>query len=405
MNIQIQKWVDRWLGIPCCAALSAWHGTWNFFQYTPSVKPPPRRILVILLSELGSLILSEPMLCRLQKRYPDATLYMLLFARNRQVLDLLSFVQPEHILAVRDDSALHLLIDLWHSIRRMRTIGIDTVVDCELFARCSAIISGCSGALRRIGFHRHAQEGLYRGSFHTSPVPYNPYRHLSLQLISLADAIESGETPRAKSDLVTGPFAPPTFVPGLGEVKREMDQLYGDYPQIVGKKMVLLYPSGGLLPIRAWPLEYFVTVAQALLQDGCAIGVIGLPDDRTLAEALRSACGNNDSCINLAGYTRSIRHLLCIFERSDLLITNDGGPGQVAAMTHIPTIVFFGPETPLLYGSWSPFAHVFYTPLPCSPCLTAYNHRTSPCDGDNQCLKRIAPESVLAKAREFLIIR
>ncbi|MCX7415864.1 MAG: glycosyltransferase family 9 protein, partial [Planctomycetia bacterium] len=193
----------------------------------PSVKPPPRRILVILLSELGSLVLSEPMLCRLQKRYPDATLYMLLFARNRQVLDLLSFVQPEHILAVRDDSALHLLIDLWHSIRRMRTIGIDTVIDCELFARCSAIISGCSGALRRIGFHRHAQEGLYRGSFHTSPVPYNPYRHLSLQLISLADAIESGETPRAKSDLVTGPFAPPTFVPGLGEVKREMDQLYG----------------------------------------------------------------------------------------------------------------------------------------------------------------------------------
>ena len=37
--------------------------------------------------------------------------------------------------------------------------------------------------------------------------------------------------------------------------------------------------------------------------------------------------------------------------------------------------------------------------LPCSPCLTAYNHRRTPCDGDNQCLKRIAPGEVLARAR------
>jgi hypothetical protein len=46
--------------------------------------------------------------------------------------------------------------------------------------------------------------------------------------------------------------------------------------------------------------------------------------------------------------------------------------------------------------------HCFHLSLPCSPCLTAYNHRTSPCDGDNQCLKGIMPEQVLAKAREIL---
>ena len=85
-----------------------------------------------------------------------------------------------------------------------------------------------------------------------------------------------------------------------------------------------------------------------------------------------------------------------------LLITNDGGPGQFAAMTPIQTIVFFGPETPALYRSWSPHAHAFFTALPCAPCLTAYNHRSSPCDGDNQCLKRILPGEVLAKARDML---
>jgi hypothetical protein len=30
--------------------------------------------------------------------------------------------------------------------------------------------------------------------------------------------------------------------------------------------------------------------------------------------------------------------------------------------------------------------------------LTAYNHRATPCDGDNQCLKQIQPEHVLSLA-------
>jgi ADP-heptose:LPS heptosyltransferase len=110
----------------------------------------------------------------------------------------------------------------------------------------------------------------------------------------------------------------------------------------------------------------------------------------------------NPACIDLTGYTATIRHLLALFHRASLLITNDGGPGQFAVLTPVPTIIFFGPETPLLYGPLSKNAFCFHLGLPCSPCLTAYNHRNSPCDGDNQCLKRITPEQVLAQARAML---
>jgi len=91
-----------------------------------------------------------------------------------------------------------------------------------------------------------------------------------------------------------------------------------------------------------------------------------------------------------------------LFYRASLLITNDGGPVHFSALTPIPSIVFFGPETPVLYGSLAKNAHCFFLSLPCSPCLTAYNHRTSPCDGDNRCLKRIDPEQVVARARLML---
>jgi hypothetical protein len=77
-------------------------------------------------------------------------------------------------------------------------------------------------------------------------------------------------------------------------------------------------------------------------------------------------------------------------------------PGQFAVLTPVPAIILFVPETPVLYG---PLAENVFCPhqaLPCSPGLTAYTHRISPCDGDNQCLKQITPEQVLAKARAIL---
>ncbi|MFZ4721692.1 MAG: glycosyltransferase family 9 protein [Phycisphaerales bacterium] len=401
MDVRFQKMVDRWAGIPLCAALSVGHAVRRIVRGDMPA-PPPRRILVILLSEMGSLVLAEPMFRRLRDRHPAAEIHMMLFKRNRQLLDLLGVVQPEHVITIRDDSLGNLIQDLWQAIRRMWAVRFDAVVDCELFSRISAILSALSGARTMVGFHRHTQEGLYRGSFMTSPVPYNPYRHLSHQLVTLADAIDSPTHPRGKDGSPRDAYVPPVFEPEPGEIDREVGALHRDHPVASGRSIVMLYPSGGLLPIRAWPIEHYAQVAKALLADGHVVAVIGMPDDRALADRLRAMCGNDPNLLNLAGYTRSVRHLMTLFHRASLLITNDGGPGQFAAMTPLHTIVFFGPETPALYRSWSPNAHAFFTQLPCAPCLTAYNHRSSPCDGDNQCLKRIQPAEVIAKAREML---
>jgi len=106
----------------------------------------------------------------------------------------------------------------------------------------------------------------------------------------------------------------------------------------------------------------------------------------------------SDQCVDLTGYTRSIRELLMLFHACHLLVTNDGGPGHFASLTPIRTLVFFGPETGRLYGPLGPRATVFESGAACAPCLSAYNHRNTFCDGDNQCLKRIAPGPVLAQA-------
>lgn len=404
MDIHLQRLVDRWCGVPLCGALSAWHAG----QRALGVVPPPderpllRRVLVILLSEMGSLVLAEPMFRRLRERHPGVEIHAMVFRKNRSVLDLLRVVDPAHVITLRDGSPAQLAGDLLRAVGIMRSQRFDAVVDCELFARISAILSGLSGARHRAGFHRATQEGLYRGSFMTAPVPYNPYRHLSHQLIALVESIGTPTTPPNKNAPITERFDPPVFQPEAGEVEREVAQLHRDHPACEGRSLVLMYPSGGLLPIRAWPLEHYAAIARALLADGHAVGIIGMPEDRLLADDLRRACDFLPGIVNLAGETRSVRHLMCLFHRAKLLITNDGGPVQFAAMTPIHALVMYGPETPLLYSSWSPRMRAFWQPIACSPCVTAYNHRNSPCDGDNQCLKRIAPDAVLAAAREAL---
>jgi ADP-heptose:LPS heptosyltransferase len=182
-------------------------------------------------------------------------------------------------------------------------------------------------------------------------------------------------------------------------------RLAQDFPALAGKPLVLVYPGGGILPIRAWPLASYTALCEGLVADGCAVAVIGLKDDQALARQLVAnvqAAISDSPVIDLTGYTRSISELLALFHVARLLVTNDGGPGQFAALTPIWTLMLFGPETPSLYAPLTPHCYSFYSAWPCSPCLTAYNHRSSYCDGDNQCLKVIAPATVLAKARECL---
>jgi ADP-heptose:LPS heptosyltransferase len=409
MNINLQRWIDRWAGIPLCAAVSGIDAVMRRFRNDDQADKAPRAIVVILLSEMGSLVLAHDMFARLKQRYPDAPLHALLFGKNREILDLMKVVDPANVHTVNDKTLGGLLSSLWKAIGELRRANVDVAIDCELFSRISSLLSYASGARIRVGFHRHTQEGLYRGSHINRPVPYNPYHHISAQFLTLARAIDSTAVPKSKlpGNLpAAGAGKPPphvqldtALVPGI------QARLAQDFPAIAGKPLVLVYPGGGILPIRAWPQASYTALCEGLVADGCAVAVIGLKDDQALAQQLVANVHTafpGSPVIDLTGYTRSISELLALFHIARLLVTNDGGPGQFAALTPIWTLMLFGPETPGLYAPLTPQCYSFYSQWPCSPCLTAYNHRSSYCDGDNQCLKVIAPEAVLAKARECL---
>ena len=404
MKLQTQRFIDRWVGQLLCGVVSAWVRFTGLFGAPARMGIVPKNILVILLSEMGSIVLAGPMFAQLRRQYPGVAIHILQLKKNQEVSKLLSLTDVAHMHTLDDSSGGSLIRDILAVSLAMRRLGLDAVIDCELFSRVSALLSFSTGAPVRVGFTPHTQEGLYRGSFINHSIPYNPYQHISKQFLSLVDALQSpGGMPRNRAGAIREIPAEPELAVHFSttELAVYRSKVETDHPIIQTRQLVLVYAGGGILPVRAWPAAHYVRVVQGLCAAGHAVGLIGLKDDAALASELKAQVGH-DACIDLTGYTKSIRELLMLMHASALLITNDGGPSHFATVTPIQTMVFFGPETGKLYGPLGKRTTILESGIACSPCLTAYNHRLTFCDGDNQCLKRIAPDPVLQQALAFL---
>ncbi|MBY0429863.1 MAG: glycosyltransferase family 9 protein, partial [Rhodospirillales bacterium] len=147
MNVDLMRRIDYWAGMPLCALVS---GAFKLLPRRPAAEP--RRVLLIELSEMGSVILAEPAMRKLRRVF-DAELHFAIFARNRSSLALLKPVIDDNIFVIREDSLAHLAVDTLRFLVWMRKKRIDTVIDLELFSRFTALLTGLSGAANRIGFH------------------------------------------------------------------------------------------------------------------------------------------------------------------------------------------------------------------------------------------------------------
>jgi len=209
-----------------------------------------------------------------------------------------------------------------------------------------------------------------------------PYRHLTQQLVALADAIESRTVPAAQGCERAEPgTATAARVPGL-ELEDVVARLHADFRDR-GEEPRPRVPGGGILRFARGDRTFSEPVRQSP-RDGHAVGIMAYERHATRPGPrgpLRSP-----HCIDLTGYTKTVRHLLALFHRASLLVTNDGGPGQFAAITSVPTIVLFGPETPVLYGTLSTNSHASISACPARRADGLHHHVAV--RGDNQCLKR-----------------
>ena len=254
-----------------------------------------------------------------------------------------------------------------------------------------------SGARQRVGFHPFGGAGPYRGDLMTHRLIYNPHLHTSEMFLTLVEAVRSDP-----AELPTFDYLPPAALP-------EAPQFAPDATELAGVRDLLRRETGGqpplilinpnssdLLPLRRWPADRYVELVSRLLAkypEAC-VAFTGAPDEAAAAEGLARQAGSK-RCISLAGKT-TMRQLITLYTLAEVLVTNDSGPAHFATLTPIHVVTLFGPETPKLFAARTPRNFVLWAGVVCSPCVSAYNNRKSPCR-NNVCMQAITVDQVFAE--------
>lgn len=99
-------------------------------------------------------------------------------------------------------------------------------------------------------------------------------------------------------------------------------------------------------PAKRWPAERFAEIADDLAdRHNLRVLVNSGPGEEDVAHAVRDACRTADPVL-LAEHGQTLASLKAILARARLLVTNDTGPRHLAAVFGTPTIALFGPTDP-----------------------------------------------------------
>lgn len=398
MQVDTMRAIDFWAGVPLTFLATRLVRLADWLR--PRRHRPLRRVLFIELSEMGSTILADPAMRKLQ-REAGVELFFLIFKKNRPSLELLRTIPEENIHTLREDSMTALSCDTLAFLAWVRQRRIDTVVDLELFSRFTALLTGLSGAARRVGFDAWTNEGLYRGGMLTHRVAYNPHLHIAKNFVALVNALLAAkpETPYSKQVIGDDELTLPRVTvaeAARAAMRARLRERFPAYDPAWHHVVLFNANASDMLPLRRWPLDRYIALARRVLATHPRVLLVltGAPGERAglelIPQALAGAPGG-ERCVNFAGLT-SFADLPVLYSLAACMLSNDSGPAHFAAVTAMPTYVFFGPETPRLYGSLGQTTPI-YAGLACSPCVSAANHRKTPCD-DNVCLQVITPEQV-----------
>jgi ADP-heptose:LPS heptosyltransferase len=392
-GILILQRTDRWVGTPICAILTLLR---RIFE--SAGRPGPRqvqRILFVKFAEQGSTVLAYSAIRRAINMVGRENVYFVVFEDNRFILDAMEIIPEDNVITIATQNLFRFVLTTLRSVHLVRKIRVDAVIDMEFLTRFSAMLTFATGAKTRAGFHTFFGDGPYRGDLMTHRLLYNPHLHTSQMFEAMVEALT-----RDPGVLPTFDFTPPVnqplarFRPSLSEVTEINALLQHENPGIGSAPLILLNPNASdLLPLRRWPSLRYVELARRLLEryPELFIGFTGAPREATSNNQLADEVGSS-RVITLAGKT-TLRQVLALYTRSEILVTNDSGPAHFASMTPIRVVALFGPETPALFAARSPNSTALWAGIACSPCVNAYNNRQSVCR-NNLCMQAITVDDV-----------
>lgn len=293
-----------------------------------------KNILIIKPSALGDIILALPALSALRENYPDAKISWLIRPEFAQLLenhphlnDVILFDRKFLGKAWYNPRAFICLLSL---IKQLRRSKFDVVIDLQGLFRtaCLGWLSGCKKRLGPAMAREFAQifytHKIRRDQDCIHVVDY--YLKIISSLVSGKMSLEPHFTLHASRD-------------ATDSISRMLTE-HG----IDTDNYAVLIP-GSIHKDKCWPIERFAALADKISsQFGLSIIAIGSASERKIVEGLKNKA--NVSLVNFAGQT-NLSELTALLKAAKLVVSNDTGPGHIAAALNVPLVMIFGPSNPI----------------------------------------------------------
>ncbi|HEX8010838.1 MAG TPA: lipopolysaccharide heptosyltransferase II, partial [Casimicrobiaceae bacterium] len=160
------------------------------------------------------------------------------------------------------------------------------------------------------------------------------------------------------------------------------------------RPVVVVCPGAEYGPAKRWPTEHFIALARRLLEAGCAVWLLGSPNDQPAGAPIAAAVpGVRD----LTGRT-DLGSAIDLISLASVVVSNDSGLMHAAAAVGRPLIALFGSSSPDYTPPLSPLAHVARIDIACSPCF----QRECPL-GHFKCMRDLTPERVYELTRAAVV--
>ncbi|HEY3415166.1 MAG TPA: glycosyltransferase family 9 protein [Armatimonadota bacterium] len=377
MNVGLVRFVDRKIGVPlCCAAAFAQKVSprrWLGRERAAQALTYPRKILMMKWVGFGNLILASPAVAAFREKFPDAEITFVTISANRGLLERYPMVDHVHYFNVTGlRSVVHETLRLLRFMYRER---FDMVVDFEQFSRYSALIAGLGNAPVRVGF---ATAGQGRSGVYSHPVEYRDGVHMADVFCDLARAVGGVPRPEGLAEF------------SLSDADLLKAEAFLGAEGLLDRPFVVIHPgTGENAPQRRWPAERFAELADQIIQEsGMAVVFSGSPREKELVDSVRgrmkSPASSTAGLLNLSAFA-------AVLQSAQMIVCADTGPVHLAAALQVPAVAFYGPNDPTLYGPVGAQNTVLYRNLPCSPCITNFNDKSTNCP-HGECIQGITVE-------------
>ncbi len=392
MNLNLLRWIDEILG-PIVARFFFIIGL--VVGRSQKLRSPleyktVKKVLIIKFFGGGSILLASPAIYGIKKVHPDAHISIITLSENKEICSLLKAIDEIYYLDLK--TPFPFFFKYFKLLQEIKKKNYDFIVDLEFVTNFSALttllISIVSKPCATIGF---SSPSKWRNKIYSIAIPFDHSRHITEIFAKLF------------FHLVEKPFKVDFKIPkkdiiSLAELSPLTKELLDEYSE-ANNIVCVNINAGKICHLRRWPQENYAELILGLHDRfGTKTVLIGGKEDVSYVEDFIAKIPKKNDIFNLCGKL-SIKELVGLFTKSRLLITNDSGPLHIASIVGLPTISFFGPETPYLYGPLGSEHHVFYEDIFCSPCINIYNAKASSCD-NNICLKSIRPEIVMKTIEE-----